>query len=246
MDAQSRGDRFPGRLVEGLSVQPSLREGAERYAASLGVYVSACDQIGRYLVEPALRVDLAAERFGLLSSSRIAISGLPSTRVALSLVLHVSHLLLTSRSGGGCRVVDPRSSRPSRSASGHSVRTDLSTVIAGPKLLLDPAKEIGGSIPNMAPDPNAGRAFAVVTPLVEGGDGDAEVFGDFFDGEESVVGVHGWNRGERPSPWTNRPSNPVKPRISVWPGQPLFCDFSDFFSLTPPTVAVVGVGETAG
>lgn len=88
-------------------------------------------------------------------------------------------------------MVDPRGSRPSRSASGLSVRLDLSTVIAGTELLLDPTKEIGGSIANMAPDPNAGRALAVVAPLVEGGDRDAEVFGYFFDGEESVVGVHG-------------------------------------------------------
>lgn len=82
----------------------------------------------------------------------------------------------------------------------------------------DPLIEVGTPVSDVSSDSETWWTCPVITPLVEGGDGDAEVFGDFFDCEESVVGVHSEIVEDDPLRRTNRLSNPGELRTSISPG----------------------------
>jgi predicted ATP-grasp superfamily ATP-dependent carboligase len=50
----------------------------------------------------------------------------------------------------------------------------------------------------MSAHPETGRPFSAVTPLVKGGDGNAEVFGKLWDGEEPVSVFHAFDHRQDP------------------------------------------------
>ena len=64
--------------------------------------------------------------------------------------------------------------------------------------VFDPALDILPSEAQVFPDTEAGWTLSAVAPCVDGGDGDLEVSGEFFDGEEPMDGFHG--RIMRPDP----------------------------------------------
>ena len=56
--------------------------------------------------------------------------------------------------------------------------------------MFDPLRHVAPPIADMSAHPETGRPFSAVTPLVEGGDGDAEVLGKLLDSEEPVPVFH--------------------------------------------------------
>lgn len=50
--------------------------------------------------------------------------------------------------------------------------------------------DVAPAVANMSADSESWWSFSAVSPLVEGGDGYAEVFGEFLDGEELVPLSH--------------------------------------------------------
>ena len=57
-------------------------------------------------------------------------------------------------------------------------------------LVGDPFLDVAPSEPKVPTDPEPGWAFTAVAPRVDGGDGHAEVGGEFFDGEQRLKRFH--------------------------------------------------------
>lgn len=77
--------------------------------------------------------------------------------------------------------------------------------------MLDPLLHVAPPIADMSAHSETGRPFSPVTPLVEGGDGDTEVFAKLLNGEEPVPVFHAFNHPEDPVdsiPFVSKGANP--------------------------------------
>ncbi len=59
------------------------------------------------------------------------------------------------------------------------------------ELVFDPFLYVGLSVSKMSAYSEAWWALSPVPPLVQGGDGYSEIFGEVFDGEQPIEGFHG-------------------------------------------------------
>ena len=66
------------------------------------------------------------------------------------------------------------------------------------QLILNPFLDIAPPVADMSTHSETGRPFSAVTPLVEGGDGDTEVFGKVLDGEQPVLVFHAFYHPRNP------------------------------------------------
>lgn len=64
--------------------------------------------------------------------------------------------------------------------------------------MFDPLLDIAPSVTDMSAHAEPGRAFMPVAPLVEGGHGYAEVFGELLDSEELIPVFHPFDHGHDP------------------------------------------------
>jgi hypothetical protein len=66
------------------------------------------------------------------------------------------------------------------------------------QLSFDPCLDFAPSVADMSAYSESGGSFFPVSPLVEGGDGDREIVGEIFDGEEPVPVFHTVDHGRHP------------------------------------------------
>lgn len=64
--------------------------------------------------------------------------------------------------------------------------------------MFDPLLHVAPPVTDMSAHSETGRPFSAVAPLVEGGDGDAEVLGELLDSDELVPVFHPFDHGRDP------------------------------------------------